>query len=710
MNPQVVDGAPERIRTARLILNPHSIAIVGATEDRGKFGGRILAMLIEKGFKGKLYPINPKRKELFGLPAFPDVKNLPASPDVVIIVLPPPHTQSVMETCAELGIPAAIVIASGYAEAGVEGKQYQEKLSNLARMQGPRLLGPNCLGIVNTHDSVFSCASHAFDNIVMVPGNVSFVSQSGALMTTIVNRAQDEGLGFRYLVSVGNEADLDVCDFLEIFLDDSKTRVATLFLEHIRRPKRFRELARHAREIGKPIVALKIGRSALGVISAKSHTAAVAGDDTIIDAVFRTDGIVRVNTIESLISTVKVFSLCPRPLGPNVFILSASGGACGLLGDLAAEYRLPLSTLGETGRAALDPLYSMNISNNPLDLGGMRQGVALFQPEIVQQCLEGIGSDPNVHALIFGLTAQPFMKANMHRLVDFAKNWGKPVIVYGSIGSAGTDALNVVTQAGIPVIRDAEHCVRAVTALTRSSVPLISKQPIGRDNLVMSVPSGKGPLTEIESKKILLQWGLPLPREQLATSPDQAVDIAAEFGGSVALKIVSADIPHKTEVGGVRTNLSQREDIHHAFQEIKLNVHAACPNANVEGILVQEMVKGIEVIVGSKRDPQFGTIVLVGLGGILVELLKDVSLKPAPVNPEESLQMLRDLRGFPLLDGFRGSPKADVEALVDLVTSFSSLAAALGQQVSEIDLNPVIVQPRGMGARIVDALVVREGA
>jgi len=623
-----------------------------------------------------------------------------------VVMLPPPLALAAIEGCAARGVPAAVIIASGFAEASSEGEAYQETLKQISRSSGPRLLGPNCLGLVNTHDKVTACATIVLDRGPMLEGSISMVSHSGALLMTVMNRAQDLGVGFRYLVSSGNEVDLDVCDFLDVFLEDAETRAIALFLEHIRRPARFRELAARAREIGKPIVALKVGRSSAGVKAARSHTAAIAGDDAVVDAVLREHGVLRVNSLETLVATAHALSLTPRPRGQKIFIISGSGGACGLLADLAADAGLQLAQFGEEGQTALCKLYAPTAIQNPLDLGGMRPGVPLFHPDSVQACIEAVGSDPSVDALVIGLMTQPYSAESMRRVVSFAEQWKRPILVYGGVGSVGQDAIDILKAAGVPVIPDSEQCMKVAAALMQQAEPHGGDLPaVSRE--VPHLPAGEGALTEVQSKDMLRSWGLPVPKEMLVRSAEGVDEIAEQFAGPVAMKIVSPDILHKTEVGGVELGVVGRDALHAAFNGIIGRARTARPDARIEGVLVQEMVSGVEVIVGSKLDPQFGPVVLVGLGGVFVELLKDVSLRPAPVGVVEARRMLEGLRGYPLLTGFRGAAPTDVDALAQLVASFSALAVSLGDQVEEIDLNPVIVLPKGQGVRVVDALVVR---
>jgi acyl-CoA synthetase (NDP forming) len=699
-------GAWDRVEAARLLLNPSSIAVVGATEDRGKFGGRLCGALVDHGYPGRLYPINPRRKELLGRPAYPSVASLPETPDLVLIVLPPQHAKAALEECAARCVPAAIVIASGFAEAGEEGGAYQAAFAHIARTTGPRLVGPNCLGVVNTIDRVAACATIVLDRGPMLSGGISMVSHSGALMMTMMNRAQDQGIGFRYMVSGGNEVDLDVCDFMEVFLQDPETRAIALFLEHIRRPARFRELAMLAQEIGKPIVALKVGRSEAGVRAARSHTAAIAGNDAVVDAVLKADGVIRVSSLEMLVSTANALAVTPRPRGQKTFIISGSGGACGLLADLSGDVGLQLAQLGTEGRMALEKLYEPAAIQNPLDLGGMRSGVPLFHPDSVEACVKAVASDPAVDGLLIGLMTQPDSAESMRRVASFAKSWGKPLVVYAGVGSVGQEALDITREAGLPLVADAEQCIKVTTALMRQAAPPLKRGVPRGLRPVPALPSGEGALTEVDSKKVLSAWGLPVPAEVLATSPEEVDVVAARFGGPVAMKVVSPDIPHKTEVHGVELGVAGREEMRAAFGRIIRNVQSARPEAEIEGVLIQEMVSGVEVIVGSKRDSQFGPVVLVGLGGVFVELLKDVAMRPAPVSVEEALAMLTQLKGYPLLNGFRGAEPADVAALAETISSFSDLAYKLADQVDEIDLNPVMVLPKGQGVRIVDALIV----
>ena len=701
-------------------FKPKSIALVGASEDLGKFGGRCLKQMIEFGFAGPIYPVNRRASSVRGLTCFKSVRDLPSVPDHVGVVVPAQAVPSVIRDCASLGVTNATVFSSGFSETGTSGgRELESEMVTLARQAGMRLMGPNCNGWVNFVDGIAMTSTGAITGPRKPAGNIGIIAHSGGVgQVNTMWRAQQEGLNVSYQVSCGNDADLDALDYANFMVEDPATDVILMVLERIASGPKLRRLAQTAAAFRKPIIVVKVGRSEAGARAAASHTGAVTGSDLVHDVAFRQFGIIRVDDCNELYETAMLLRTGRFARGNRLASLSISGGNVVLLADIGATLGLEWPEYSKATQATLASLLpNFGRAANPTDL----TAGAIGSPDKYRKVLDAVASDEAVDVLIPVITLAP--RHEFDSVIELARSATKPVAVLWTGGCTDEPSLTsrVFADADVPVYRDPLPCLRAIKRATsyaafirhqQVSVPSSTTEPLNLDvaGARRLLVSGGGAMTERASKEVLACYGIPFLREELATTADEAVRIAERCGGEVALKIESVDIPHKTEAGGVRLYLREPKAIRSAFAEILESAGRYAPEASLRGVLVQEMApRGQEMILGVLRDPIFGPVVAVGLGGTHVELLQDIVHRVAPVGHGEAREMLKELRTAPLLNGYRGSPALDVEALCDLIVRISMLAGDF-DEITEIDLNPVVLFPNGCGLRVVDALIVQGAA
>ena len=712
-------AAPAGIETdlSRLFA-PRSVALVGATDHPSNFGGRVFRAMLKFGYPGKIYPVNPRLKEIYGLTCYPGIKDLPETPDHVGIIVNTERVFDVLADCAAQGVPFATVYTAGFAEtATVEGCERQARLVAFARASGMRIMGPNCNGVINFVDRFAMTSTGAIGGARREAGNVGVVSHSGGLgQITVMWRAQMAGLGISYEASCGNEADLDSLDFARFMLRSDATSIVLMAIESIKDGAKLRAVAREALEREKPLVVLKLGRTEAGSRAAASHTGAIAGADDIYKAAFRQYGLICVNTCNELYETAILLRNRRWPKGRRAASIAATGGNIVHLADMGADQGIAWAEYAPETQAELGgmlPGYGSKVLN-PSDLTSLATG----EPAMFSRALNVIAGDPNIDAVapIFAFVSRKQIESG----VQFVRECPKPaaMIWVGACTDDSVPTAEDLVAAGVPVYRDALPCLRSMRAAmdfgqrvaahqTRADVP---QRPAGisvqsaRNNL----GSGTGTLTEREAKLVLVEYGFPGTRERLARNPAEAVTHAREITGSVALKIDSADIPHKTDAGAVRLGLTGDDAVRRGYLEVMEAAARYAAGAHINGVLVQEMVpQGVELMLGIIRDPVFGPVVAVGLGGIHIEVLRDVSYRVAPVTPDEACTMLGELRGHKVLEGVRGMPPRDIECLCDLIVRMSWFAHDFANEIAELDINPLIVMERGAGARVVDALIVR---
>ena len=695
-------------------FNPRSIAIIGASSDFRKPGGRSLNALLKWGFPGKLYPINPNAKEIRGLTSYPTLLDVPGDIDMAIVSTPVHTVLDRLRQCVEKKVKAVVVFTSGFAETGGAGRALQEKMTEFSRRHNLRILGPNSVGIVNLNKSVMASFANIVDLEAVYPMTLGFVTQSGAFGTMIFSRATQAGVGFSSFVSVGNEADTEFADYLSYMLTNPETKVIGGYLEGAKNGAKFRKAAEYALGVKKPIMIMKVGRTGAGARAASSHTGSLAGDDQVYDAFFRQMGIIRIESLDELTSFVIVHRSGRMPSGKNIGILSISGGAGVLMADKAESLGLHVPEFkGVTRRKLESYLPPFGSARNPVDI----TAAAVSQPEMLGKCLRALVADPKVHMIAVAMGFMPHMAPIVAKdLIEIYRSTDKPIVLTTYVfnpSEAVTGAIDSIRAAGIPVLSDHLHAIQALKNLAWYSVKAAGG--VKKANPVRIKPDGKSisllrsadALSETDAKKVLASYGIPVTREFLAPSAQSAVKAARQIGYPVALKIVSPQIRHKTEIGGVKLNLGSDREVRAAFRELVFAAKKQSPGAEIRGVLVQEMVgQGIEVIIGATKDPVFGQVMMFGLGGIFVEALKDVSFRIAPLTRTDAEEMVREIRGNAVLQGMRGQPPADLDALVDTILKVSRLLTDHGDVIRELDINPLLVSPRG--AVVVDALMIKD--
>lgn len=698
-------------------FTPRSVAVVGASSRPGKLGYSVLENLVRGGYaeKGRVYPINPKASEILGLPAYPSVLRVPDPIDLAVIVIPYPLVPPALRECGQKGIPAAIVISAGFREAGREGLEREIELMQIAREYHIRLIGPNCLGVIDT----FTPLNASFAAGTPPSGPMAFMSQSGALGTAILDWALAGRLGLSKFVSLGNKADVNEVDLLRAWADDAATRVILIYTEGLPDGQAF---IRTAREVSrkKPIVALKSGVTSAGSRAVSSHTGALAGSEQAYAAAFQQAGVVRAHSMESLFDSALAFAYCPPLNGDRVAIVTNAGGPGILATDALERNGLALARFQpETVRLLETFLPDAASAANPVDVLGDAKA------DRFARALQPVAADPSTDAILVILTPQAVteIEATARVVVDLAKSSRVPVLGC-FMGEARMQAgVDILTRGGVPSYPFPERAADALQAMlayarerTRPA-PEFETVAADRDTARAVIrrtrENGRLTIGDAEAREIAAAYGLPVPKSELAETADRAVEIAAAMGYPVVLKIASPDILHKTDMGGVKVNLQNATDVRDAFDLIVYRAQRYGAGATIWGCQVQQMVPpGLEVLVGMNRDPQFGPLVTFGLGGIYVEALKDVTFRVAPFSRREAEEMLSGIRAHALIDGVRGKPPADKAAIVDALLRVGQLVQDF-PEIVELDVNPLMVYPQGQGAVAIDMRLVlssREGS
>ncbi|AGU49150.1 putative acetyl-CoA ligase [Variovorax paradoxus B4] len=685
------------------LLKPRSVAVIGASADAAKTAGRPVAYLRKHGFTGEIYPVNPRVDSIGGLTCYPDIASIPGTPDVGIVLLGAERAHQAVRELAAKGSAAAIVLASGYTETGEEGARRQQQLIEAAGSM--RILGPNTIGLVNLTDNIVLSASGALEMDHFPVGGIGVVSQSGGILGALLSRAAARGIGLSKLISTSNEVDLDLADFVDHLADDADTKVIALYVESVRNPGKFRAAALKAARAGKPVVAFKIGRSEAGAKAAVSHTGALAGADSMYDALFRQVGVIRAQTFGDLLDIPVALATGRKLRGKRVAILTSTGGAGTLVSDdlgmRGFETPAPDAATAEALRALQTGDHAV-LDRNPIDVT-----LAGLQPDLLRGAINILLKSPSYDALaiIVGSSSLAMPELMAGAIQDCLPHSDKPVIAYVSPHAPEVAAL--LTQRGVPAFAAAESCTSALGAMLNVGSwqePTFSAPAAAV--LVDDLPAGS--LDEAQAKQLFTRFGVPCAREVVVATPTQAEAAARELGGRVVLKILSAEITHKSDVGGVAVSLTA-ETVGARLLAMASEVESKA-GVRPRRFLVQEMVGGgTELILGVHHDV-LGTAILLGMGGITAELFKDTTMRLLPaqggLSREDALSMARELKTWPLLDGFRGRPKADVEALVDAIVAFSKMAAQLGERLVEAEINPVFVLPQGQGVRAADGVVV----
>jgi acetyltransferase len=688
-------------------FEPESVAVVGASANPVKLGHAVLKNLVEGGYaqRGKIYPINPGGGEILGLATFPSVGDVPEKIDLAVIVIPYPHVPEALRLCGEKGIPAAIVISAGFREAGMEGLEREMELVQIAHQYKIRLIGPNCLGVIDT----FTPLNASFAAGTPPGGPMAFMSQSGALGTAVLDIALAGRLGLSKFASLGNKADVSETDLLQAWVDDEHTRVIMIYSEGLPNGQEFIRVARQITR-QKPVVAIKSGVTQSGSRAVSSHTGSLAGSEQAYQAAFRQAGILRADSMEALFDMALAIGYQPALTGDRIAIITNAGGPGILATDALERAGLSMARFqNETIHGLEMYLPDAASAANPVDVLGDARA------DRYQYALSTVAADPNVDGLLVVLTPQAMteIEATAHAVGELTASTVKPVLACFMGEARVKSGIEILNQHGVPNYPFPERAALAFQAMAEyrrirgRALPEYVRYDVDRaavEKAFSQVRSeGRVTIGDFEARAIMEAYGLKIPRSEVARDPDHAVEIASNIGYPVVLKIASPDILHKTDVGGVKVGLENSEAVRDAFELMVYRAQRYIPEARILGCLVQEMVPagGIEVLVGMNRDPQFGPLVTFGLGGIYVETLNDVTFRVAPFSQQEAEEMLSEIRAHALLDGVRGKPAADKQAIVDTLLRMGQLVIDF-PEITELDINPMMVYQRGQGAIAID--------
>jgi acyl-CoA synthetase (NDP forming) len=689
------------------LLAPRSVAIFGASNDPTRISGRSLRYFREAGYQGGLYPINPTRDTVQGLRAYPDLDSVPGEVDFGLIAVPANLAVEAMEACVRKGVRGVVMFTAGFAEIGAEGRALQERITQIALDSGIRLCGPNCLGLFNMRIGHTPTFSSFLEEGPPQSGPLGMITQSGAFGTHLLALTARRGISVGVWMSTGNEAEVQVADGISFLADDPETQAIACYMEAIQDGERFAAAVKRARENGKPVIAMKVGGSEIGAAAAASHTASLAGSDAIYDAALRQLGVERAKTPEDLVEIAYACTRGRLPRSRRLAVVTMSGGAGVLMADAAEEQGLELTPLAEESQKEVLNWVPFAAPRNPVDVTAQ----ALNDPSILDKgfdLLLGKEQFPSMVGFFTTWASSPQMAEPLYKSVTGAAE-RHPDAYFALSAIAAPEMQRRYEAAGIGVYEDPWRAVEAVAAATRCAERI--KTP---PHPIPPVPKGlaplpKGAISEHDAKRLLHDAGIPILDERLVIDAGEAAIVAGHLGERLVLKIVSPEITHKTEVGGVMLNVAAAE-AGAAYTELVTRVAARAPHAHLEGVLISPMLTdGTEMILGVQHDGVFGPTVLLGLGGIFVEVLRDVTFRVAPFGLEEARAMIGELRGAAILKGARGKPPADLDALAETLSKLSLFAAAQKGQFSSIDINPLLVRPEGKGVVALDALIVTEG-
>lgn len=696
--------APRSRISIEQIIKPRSIAIIGASEDEAKFGGRIMHNVVRHGYAGELLPINPGRETILGRRAYPNIGAAPGPIDLALIAVPATQLRQAVEECGAAGVGACVVITAQLGEFDEAGKVLQDEIVRIAASHDMRLIGPNCLGMITpTHALALTSSPTLRYAEWLQPGKVGFVSQSGALMGALFVFGHDHGIGFTSMITVGNQADLELADFFEALIEDAETDVICLYVEALKTPRRFVELAQRARARGKRVLAVKAGRTEAGSAAARSHTASLVGSYEAFETACKEAGVLLMDEPEAMILTAGVLAHAPR-MGPGgIGMVVSSGGGGAVTADRLTMAGLPLARWTEETRARLDKHFLRTHQNNPVDLGAH---IGALGAHIFKHAMEAVADDSGTAAFIYIMTPQPLMPQTVDAVIDIWRRGDKPVIFVLDTSRFGDETRQRLLQAGMPFLTRIDDAIRLLELLNRErelatlAAAAARTRPQGAGPLPANLPAGF--LTEPEAKGLFHRYGIATAREEIVRTAQDAVKAAEAIGYPVVAKGVSALVVHKSDLGLVRLGLVDADDVTRAFADIVAALSAA-GDTGTPSISIQEMVRGeAELVVGARYDQAFGAQVMVGFGGVMVEVLRDVQLAGAPLDRDRALAMLRKLKLWPLLDGVRGRQKLDVDAVADTLVRLSWLADDLGPRLQDIEINPLIVRVAGNGAVAAD--------
>ncbi|WP_417516482.1 acetate--CoA ligase family protein [Minwuia sp.] len=684
------------------LINPKSIAVIGASNEPYKFGGRPIRYMIQAPFGGPIYPINPKEDEIQGLKAYKDIRDVGKPIDMCIITIPAPAVLGAVKACAEAGVKSLVIFSSSFAEVGGDGAVWQDEMRKVAEESGMLICGPNCLGMLTPDNWAIGTFSTMFDHGWPVPGGLTIMTQSGAVGAHILVQARDRGLGIRTWVATGNEVDVDIADCIAYGASDAETKVITAYMEGCKNPDRLITALKMAREAGKPVICMKVGSSEVGAAAAATHTASLAGADAIFDAVFKQFGVLRVHSLEEMMDVAAAALVSPLPQGRRLGVVTVSGGAGVMASDEAEKIGLDVPELPQIAQDAVKAAMPYAAARNPVDVTAM----ATNQFDLLQQGLEAMLEHGKVDMTMVFLSAVGFSDRIMEGLnkifPEIRAKYPEAIMAVSMLCS--DENRRKFEDNGYLVIEEMNRGLRIMEALARIREGFDQgreSDPLPALDADVRIPSKI--LNEHDAAELLAGVGVPYPEMKVATSADEARAAVQALGGRCVMKILSADIQHKTDIGGVKLNVSE-ETAADAFEAITAGARQHMPSASVDGVLVAPMAEpGVETIIGVQNDPVFGPTVMFGLGGVFVEVFKDVSFRVAPFGPGEAMRMIRELRSLPLLEGARGTKAVDLVALANMLSRLSVFAAANADRFESIDINPFVA--RADGGVALDAVI-----
>ena len=686
------------------LLRPQSVAVIGASDNPARIGGRPIYSMLKDNFQGKLFPVNPNRNIVQGLQAYPNISSVPVPVDSAVISVPENVALQVIKECAESGVKSAVVFTSGFAETGTAGLDAQHQIAKIASESGMRILGPNCLGVFNLRAGWFGTFANTLASKKIPTGPIGIVTQSGAYGGHLFTITQNRGVGTNYWVTTGNEVDIDVAEVIEFYANEPDIRVIISYAEGIKNGNRMREALEAARNAKKPVIFMKVGSTEAGARAAASHTASLAGEDAIYDGLFKQYGVYRAETTEEMADIAYACQFGRYPNGPKIGLQTISGGIGVQMADAASKKGFDVAPLPKSTQEKIIKLIPFAGVNNPVDFTGQ----VLNERRLLEDSMRFVIDEADYDSQILYLASLPISEftkdISLEIFTALRKRYPEELMFLSMIGPQ--ESRKPYEEIGYPCFEDHSLAVRAMAALRYFAE--VFKQ--GKQKVIASTEGNKlarleKNISEFEAKSILSAAGIPANREFLTQSCEEAIEAQKTIDGPVVLKVASPDIPHKTEIGGVLLNLTTKEEVEESYQKLITNVHSNAPKAKIDGIIVAEMITGgIETVLGVTKDPVFGPTVMFGLGGVFVEVLKDVTFRVAPFGPEEAHRMIDEIKGRAVLDGARGASPADIDALANAISTLSIFAAENSDTIQTIDINPFLALPKGAVA--VDALII----
>ncbi|WP_299559420.1 acetate--CoA ligase family protein [uncultured Sulfitobacter sp.] len=684
-------------------LNPKSVAIIGASNVPARIGGRPINNLIGSGFKGNIYPINPKYSEVQGLPAFSSIADVPEVVDCAIVAVPVAHLLKTIRECADIGVRSVVVFTSGLAESGAEGAEIQEELTAIARDSGMRIVGPNCLGVAVPANDWYGTFANYPATGLMKSGSLGIISQSGAYGSHLYMMAQKRGLGVRYWVTTGNECDVDVAEVIEYYAGKPEVKVIISYAEGVQDMSAMKRALRAAHAARKPVIFIKVGQSSVGAAAAASHTASLAGSDALYNALFTQYGVYRALTTEEMLDVAYACQFGTFPKSRRICLQTISGGVGVLMADAAEAAGLEVPPLPDAVQKRISDLIAFAGTRNPVDFTGK----ALADPRLIEEITDLVietGSCDSYLVYMASVASSPLTRDAVAEIYRRLREKHKTQNLILSIMATAEDQAHY-ENLGIPCFEDPSLAVRAIAALSyfgEAFEQVLPSEDSARPQDALDVPMG--PVDEYQAKKVLQSWGIPVTDDHLVHTREEAAAAWSTIGDAAVMKVVAASILHKTEIGGVLLNIASAEAAADAFDTLIERARAAHPEVDEVAVLVGPMVSGgVETVLGVINDPLFGPAVMFGMGGVFVEVLQDVTFRLAPFDEVEGRRMIEEIRGRAILDGVRGAAGSDIDALARALSRLSIFAAENADRIESVDVNPFLLLPDGAVA--LDALI-----